>query len=89
MDISCAKFFVWHDMDNDVIYTSKSLDTISEKNDFFPISVWGVIPTQSGDKMISVEMGNSCPVLVSGMYGMFLHWEYFKKAYSQLKMIEI
>lgn len=90
MDIAKAKFFVFHDMDNHIIYTSKSLEPIKEKNRFFPISVYGVIPTESGDKMISVEMNcHNEPMLLGGILGTFLHWDYFDKAYSNLKRNEL
>ena len=90
MDIANAKFFVFHDLDTNIIYTSKSLDKIEEKNRFFPISVWGVVPTESGDKMISVEMNcHNEPMLLGGLLGTFLHWDYFDKAYSNLKRIKL
>lgn len=90
MDIAKAKFFVWHDLDENIIYTSKSLEPIKEKNRFFPISVYGVVPTESGDKMIKVEMGNhNEPMLIGGLLGTFLHWDYFDKAYHNLKRIEL
>lgn len=90
MDIANAKFFVFHDMNADIIYTSKSLDAIVEKNKYFPIAVWGVVPTESGDKMISVEMNyHNEPILLCGLLGTSLHWDYFDKAYSNLKRIEL
>lgn len=90
MDISKAKFFVWHDLGEHIIYISKTLEPIKERNKFFPISVWGVVPTESGDKMISVEIGNHGePCLVCGLMGTFVHWDYFDKAYPGVKRIKL
>ena len=90
MDIANAKFFVWHDLNNGIIYTSKSLEPIQARNRFFPISVYGVVPTESGDKMISVELGfQQTPVLIGGIMGTFVHWEYFDKMYHLTKRIEL
>lgn len=88
MDISNAKFFVYHDMDDNVIYTSKSIDAIKEQNNrFFPISVWGVI---DNGKMIAVEiMNNGEPYLDSGILGVFVHWDYFDKMYHNVKRVEL
>ena len=90
MEITNANFFVWEDMDNDVVYTSKSLEPIIERNEYFPIAVWGVIPTESGDKMISVELKyDGEPFLQGGMFGVFLHWDYYIKSKSDFKQIEL
>ena len=90
MDISLAKRFVWHDVLDDVIYISRSLDAIRDKNKFFPTSVWGVVPTDSGEKMISVDIDyEGEPYLQGGIFGVFVHWEYFSEMYKGLKRVEL
>lgn len=90
MEIAKAKFFVFHDLDTHTIYTSKSIDSIREKNRFFPISVWGVVDTVNGEKMIKVEEAYGEPVLYpGGLNGTFIHWESFKRAYANHPFIEI
>lgn len=88
MDISNAEFFVYYDMDDEVIYTSNNIDAIKEQNNrFFPISVYGVL---NNGKMVAVDIKHDGePYLDSGPLGIFVHWDYFSKMYHNLKRVKL
>lgn len=90
MEMSNTKFFVYHDVRENVIYTSKSIDKIMDVNRVFPSATYGVIPTESGDKMIKVETNwNGEPYLSGTMFGVFLHWDFYDRSYPGVKRVEL
>lgn len=92
MDISTAKFFVYHDnlhiaYQDQTIYISKDLQSILDKSKY-DIGVYGVIDTTAGEKMVKIEFDYQRePYLDSGMMGMFLHFDTFMESYQQVKKV--
>lgn len=87
MDIAIAKRFVYHDMDSNKIYISQKIDPILEMNEHL-ISVWGVVDTEVGEKMFALDF-NYCgePILMGGIMGCFVHYDYFMDMYHNTPKI--
>lgn len=89
MDISVAKKFVFHKCwgDEDIIYISKTLQPIIDINEDL-IGVYSVIDTESGEKMMNVEYAyDGEPIIIGGILGTFLHFDYFMKSYTYTKKV--
>ena len=88
MDISKAKRFVYHDFGNpEKIYISNTIQPIIDINEHL-LSTYAVIDTESGEKMMKVEYAyDGEPIVIGGILGTFLHYDYYIKAYPYIDKI--
>lgn len=88
MDISKAKRFVYHDFGNpEKIYISKTLQPIIDINEHL-LATWAVIDTESGEKMVKVEYAyDGEPIIMGGILGTFLHYDFYMKSYPYLEKV--
>lgn len=89
MDISRAKKFVFHKVwdGDDIIYISKTIQPIIDINEDL-IGVYGVVDTESGEKMIKVEYDyNGEPIIGCSIFDFFLHFDYYMNAFQHIKKI--
>lgn len=89
MDICKAKKFVFHQTwkQEDTIYISKDIQSIIDINPNL-IGVFAVIDTESGEKMFTVEYDYSGePIIMGGIFGCFVHFDYFMKQYPYTKIV--
>lgn len=90
MDISKAKRFVYHDFGNpEKIYISKDIQSIIEINPHL-LATYAVIDTESGEKMMKVEYAyDGEPIIMGGILGTFLHYDYYLKSYPYIEKVEL
>ena len=88
MDISKAKRFVYHDFGNpEKIYISNNIQPIIDINEHL-LSTYAVIDTESVEKMMKVEYAyDGEPIVIGGILGTFLHYDYYLKAYPYIDKI--
>ncbi len=91
MDKEKAKEFIFFDMfgktsKDEVIYISKDIDKLIEMNNGSLNSIYGVVDTESGEKMFNMDFAYSGePILM----GVFLHKKFFMDHYWNREKIEL
>lgn len=88
MDISRAKRFVYHSFrEPEKIYISKSIKSIIDINEHL-LATYAVIDTESGEKMMKVEYAyDGEPIILEGILGTFLHYDYYMRQYPNIEKI--
>lgn len=86
MDKERAKEFLFYDMDDEKIYISKDLQKLIDLNDGSLISIFGVVDTESGEKLFEMDFAYSGePILMR----VFLHKQYFMDYHYDSEVINL
>ena len=90
MDITKAKEFIFLDtissLSTGKIYVSKDVHKLIEMNGGTLISIFAVIDTENGEKLFYMDFSYSGEPLI---FGVFIHKDFFMRAYSHLEIVNV
>lgn len=87
MDVAKAKFFVYHGFkDENVIYVSRDIQTLIDKQDAIIPIINAVVETESGEIMFDMDTTYSGEPIITRR---FMHYETYKQFHPSCKIIEL
>ncbi len=90
MDIAKAKEFIFLDiissLNTNKMYVSKDVHKLIDMNGGKLISIFAVVDTPSGEKLFDMDFSYSGEPLI---FGVFIHKDFFMKAYSHLDVVNV
>ena len=87
MDKERAKEFIYYDDDNNIIYTSKDVQTLIERNPRHNLVwIYAVVDTENGEKLFEMDFAYSGEPIIMRV---FLHKKYFMEYHWTAKIVEL